>query len=350
MPGACEIRSFPLTALLYILPAAGAVLFAAELVFRRYVVARVCDVFEEVPPFGVIPAEESPDAETFSVQTSDGMTLRGSLHLPKSGRPIGLVVFCPELNGNHWMASHYCHGLLQNQFAVLGFDFRGQGSSDPDPNYTPIHWVTEYEMRDIAAVLEFVESDERLNTLPLGLFGVSRGGVAALAAACRYPRVRAVLADSAFGTMDMARHFVHQFGRYIIPEFCFRILPKWHIEQTLQRAVRLSERRRHCRYVHLENEAVGLDHTHVQLISGQRDSYVSPDVAAALAELFGGSDRLWLVRRARHNMARSVRTDEYDRRVVRHFLSMTDRKQPRRTEADTAVSTANSPVSVHDPA
>lgn len=291
----------------------------ADRAFHYYVVNRIREVFENVPPFGVVPAEKSLSAEIVSIRTSDGLTLSGSLHQPTGTEPRGLVLFCPELNGNHWMATHYCPALLERGFAVLGFDFRNQGDSDHQPGYTPIHWVTEFEMRDVAAVLEFVESDERLCTLPLGIFGVSRGGAAALATACRYPRIRAVLADSAFETMDMARHFVQRFGRYIIPEFCFRLLPDWHINRTLRRAVRCSEMVRGCCYVHLEEESRQRDDTLVRLVTGKRDSYVSTDVASSLANMFGGPDVLWVVKHAKHNMARSVAAEAYDQYVGEHF-------------------------------
>jgi pimeloyl-ACP methyl ester carboxylesterase len=292
----------------------------ADTMYRRFAAARIRKVFENVPPFGVVPAEFSPHARQLSIRTEDGLTLSGSLHPPLSGQtPRGLVLFCPELNGNRWMATHYCHSLLENGFAVLSFDFRNQGESECRNGYTPIHWVTEYEMKDVAGVLEFIESDPVLSTLPLAAFGVSRGGVAALAAACRYPRIRAVMADSAFGTMGMARHFVQRFGRLIVPAWVFKVLPEWHIDNTLRKAIRYSEAARNCRYVHLEREAVHLDDTSVKLISGGRDSYVTPNVASALADIFGGAEILWIVDRAKHNMARSVDPVAYDRYVKNHF-------------------------------
>jgi len=314
-----------------------------DYLFHRYVTKRIREVFETVPPFGVVPAEESSDARLVRIPTADGLTLTGSIHPPLSGEPPrAIVIFCPELNGNHWMAAHYCHGLLAQGFSVVSFDFRNQGASDCMDGYTPIHWTTEWEMNDLAGVLEFIETDKQLSNLPIGIFGVSRGGVAALAAGCRYPRIRAVLADSAFGTMAMTKHFVQRFGRYIIPEWFFRVLPQWHIDRTLRRAMRLSESQRLCRYVHLENEVQHLDDTKVRLISGKRDSYVSPTVAGSLAELFGGPELLWLVPRAKHNMARASATEDYDRYVVQHFSQITDDSKSS-NEAVTASAAASAP-------
>lgn len=286
--------------------------------FRRFVSPKIRDIFENVPPFNVIPEPENPDAKRIEFTTSDGIRLRGSLLNSDLQDPAGLVLFLPELHGSHWMARRYCDALLKQHYVVLSFDFRNQGESDFMKGYTPIHWMTEYEMTDVEAALEFLESDPLLSSLPLIAFGVSRGGVAALLTGCRYPRIRAVIADSAFGTMSMIRFFVDRFVQHVIPEWVFSWLPDWHISITLKQAVQLSEAGRNCRYVHLEPEIHGLESANVLLISGERDSYVTPVIAGKLHHVIGKSAELWLVRGAKHNMSRAVQTEEYDRRIVSH--------------------------------
>ncbi len=287
---------------------------------RRFASRKIADIFENVPPFNVVAESEIPDARHVCIQTADGLRLSGSLHLPEQQSTHGLVIFFPELSGNHWMARRYCEALLAEGFAILAFDFRNQGESESSETYTPIHWITEFEMTDVSAVLEFVESDPQLSTLPLFAFGVSRGGVAALLAGCRYPRIQAVIADSAFGTMPMAHHFVERFVRYVIPGWLYAILPAWHIRLALKQGLERSEKRRRCQYVHLENEVQGLADTPVLLISGKRDSYVTVDVATQLQKLIGPNSELWIVANAKHNMARATATGDYDSRVSMHLL------------------------------
>lgn len=283
---------------------------------RRYAMHKIADIFENVPPFNVVAESEIPAVRPLSVTTSDGIRLSGGLHWPDTPCPHGLVLFFHELSGNHWMARRYCEALLANGFAILAFDFRNQGGSESQPGYLPIHWITDFEMTDVASVLEYVEADPELSTMPLLAYGVSRGGVAALLAGSRYPRIRAVIADSAFGTRPMARHFVDRFVRYVIPGWLYNALPEWHVRLALKQGLQLSESRRKCRYVHLENEAAGLSETPVLLISGKRDSYVTPNVARQLHELIGPSSELWIVDHAKHNMARMTATEEYDQRIV----------------------------------
>jgi pimeloyl-ACP methyl ester carboxylesterase len=290
----------------------------ADQIYRRLVAPKVRDIFENVPPFNVVIEPIDPEARRISFTTSDGIILSGSILNEDVSNPAGLVLFLPELRGNQWMARRYCKALLEQGFVVLAFDFRNQGESACMRGYSPIHWITEYEMADIAAALEYIESDPRLGTLPIIAFGVSRGGVAALLAACRYPRIRGVIADSAFGTMSMIRFFVDRFVQHVIPLWLFRLLPAWHVSLTLRQAVAMSESSRHCTYAHLEAEVKALESENVLLISGSKDSYVTPEIASRLHAIVGLKAELWIAEGAKHNMSRAIQPNEYDRRVLAH--------------------------------
>ena len=302
----------------WILLVISAAVVACDQTFRRCVTPRIRDIFENVPPFNVVAEMPQADAERVSTTTSDGVRLRGSLINGHRTNPQGLILFLPELRGNHWMARGYCDALIQSGYVVLAFDFRNQGESDSMPGYSPIHWVTEYEMTDVVGMLEFVESRPDLYSLPLLACGVSRGGVVGLLAACRFARIRGVIADSAFGTMSMAKYFVDRFASHVIPWWFYRLLPTWHIELTLREAMQLSEKSRGCRYVHLERERDKIRTGSVLLISGGRDSYVTPEIAVRLQEIIGSQCQLWIAPGAKHNMSRSVCTKDYDAHVLHH--------------------------------
>ena len=216
------------------------------------------------------------------------------------------------------MAPQYCAALIDEGYALFSFDFRGQGESDRPAGYSASHWMTELEMRDISAAMDFIESHPRLSTLPILVFGVSRGGVGALLTGARYPKVRGVIADSAFGTLTMIRFFADRFADLVLPRWLYRLVPNWHVERTLRQAMAYNERRKGCRFVHLEDEVSGLESESVLLISGTADTYVSGDVAGRLHRLVGAGAKHWIVAGARHNMARSVHQGEYDRRICEH--------------------------------
>ena len=307
---------FPLIWIYAILSAA--LVAAAEmLATRRLLVPSIAGFLEKAPAFRVTPGQPDRRAQLVEFRTLDGVTLKGSVWNGEQDAP-GLILYLPEMEGNHWMAPQYCAALLDEGYALFSFDFRGQGESERPPEYSASHWMTELEMRDISAAMEFIESHPRLSTLPILVFGVSRGGVGALLTGARYPKVRGVIADSAFGTLTMLRFFADRFADLILPRWLYRLVPNWHVERTLRQAMAYNEGRRGCRFVHLEDEVSGLEAESVLLISGGADTYVSQDVAIRLHRLIGKRAQRWVAVGARHNMARSVHQSEYDRRVVQH--------------------------------
>jgi uncharacterized protein len=301
-----------------------AALVFVDLVIRAVAIFSILPILERCPPFSVEPTSPSPDAERIEFETADGFTLRGSLHLP-SGAPRGLIVFCPELGGDHWSALWYCQGLLQADFAVMAFDFRNHGDSDRMPGYTPIHWLTEFEVTDAVAAVQYARSRTDLGRLPLGLFGISRGGSAALVAAARCPEVRCVASEGAFSISAMSLHYTLRWATLYYPPWILRFFPVWHVRTTLAMARAVSQLRRHCRYTLLEQWLPRLRGRSVLMITDGRDTYVLPEISQELFRHFPqpGSE-IWLVEPAKHNLARLVETEKFDRRMIAFFSQMLD--------------------------
>lgn len=294
-----------------------ALLLAIDFGYRQFATRRIQAIIENVPTFAAVPASAPSGRDVVRIPTKDGLTLEGCLHLP-TGEPQGIILFCPELNGNHWTGLTYGQALLDAGFAVLAFDFRNQGCSEHQSGYQPIHWVTEFELADIEGVLAWAQQQEGLESLPVGIFGVSRGGSAALLAAARFPQIQAVVTDSGYGTMAMIQHFMTKFSRYVVPDWFFHRLPRWHVVWVLWQTLARSERSRNCSYVHLEHAARQFDRP-VLMISGSRDSYVTPRVTREVARLLSCEDSVWIVENAKHNKPRVKAKDEYDDRLVQHF-------------------------------
>ncbi len=286
--------------------------------YHRYASKRIQGILESVMPVGTTLAHPDHSATLMSIPTSDGLNLSGSLYYPAVRAP-GLVVFLPELNSDHWTALTYARALMSAGFAVLSFDFRGHGSSVSQDGYEPSHWITEFELIDIESVLAFIKDDPKLSQLSIGMMGVSRGGGAAMLAACRYPQVAAVVADSGFTTMEMIHFFLDKFSRVIIPDWLFCRLPTWHVNRTLRVSLARSEKSRACRYVLLAPELATYTQQPMLLISGACDSYVTPAVTRTIAAALGQEDNVWIVDKAKHNRSRTKCPDEYDRRIVDHF-------------------------------
>ena len=75
-------------------------------------------------------------------------------------------------------------------------------------------------------------------------------------------------------------------------------------------------------YVAMERWLPDLHDRACLLVSGERDNYVQPEITRSLCDSIGGSCLIWTVPGAKHNMARAVATQEYDRRIVDLFAGM----------------------------
>lgn len=277
--------------------------------------------FETKPIFQAPRVAPNPRAEAIAFSTSHHLTLRGSLHFPEQCPPRAVVLFCPELDGSHWTASEYCRGLLEAGFAVLSFDFRNQGESDHQANYEPLHWPTAFEAEDVSAALGYLDSRADLAALPRGVMGISRGGQVALWMASVEPRFHAVCCEGAYDSESLQLYFTLRWGSLYLPAWMYRICPAWHYRGTLWLVRRLSELRRGVQYLSIGSGLREIREQGVLLITGERDNYVHPEIAAGLRDQMKRTDRdFWVVPRAKHNQARQMNPVEYDRRVSDFFL------------------------------
>jgi pimeloyl-ACP methyl ester carboxylesterase len=231
-----------------------------------------------------------------------------------------VILFCPELDGNHWSAMSYCSALWNAGFDIFAFDFRNQGESDALPGYEPLHWLTDYEVADALAALDYVQHHPDLDARRIGLFGISRGGGAALAIAALRPNIRGIVCEGVFSTETLLAHYSLRWAALYVPTWVVDLIPMWHFRQTFALVRLVSERRRHCRYTRLERLLPRLRDRSVLIIAGKRDTYVHPDVSLEIRERIGSeSAEFWLVPDAKHNGAREVHPEAYDQKVTEFF-------------------------------
>ena len=301
-------------------------LIAIDLILHLTFALIVLPTFERKPLFGVQPATPDGRAERITIPTSHGLSLRGSLYRQESRPARGLILFCPELGGNHWSAGNYCEGLMDAGFDVLSFDFRSQGESDRMPGYEPLHWLTDFEVRDVLAAINYARQHEELRDLPMGLLGISRGAGAALAAVARCRGIHLVAGEGVYSTDSLLTHYALRWATLYVPGWLLALLPLWHLHATLGVTRWLSQLRRRCQYTDLESLLPRLADKRVFMIAGGRDTYVAPEITETLSRRIDpDGPGVWIVPEAKHNMARSVDPDEYDRKLVGFFSQLAAR-------------------------
>lgn len=137
----------------------------------------------------------------------DGLSLRGTLHLPPAAPPGRLpgIVLAPgsEDEGTRHSLDALPYVLAREGFAVLAVDKRGTGASDGS-------WDVDHDTLagDLAAWVEWLATRPELDGR-IGVFGFSEGGwIAPLAAA----RTEAIdfIAVSGGGALPKSASFLHQ--------------------------------------------------------------------------------------------------------------------------------------------
>jgi len=306
------------------------------LVLRRYVrmIVKLIDECAPLPSADGRQAERLPGEEV-EFPAADGHLLTGTILTGNPDRAKqGMILFAHEFGSDRTSCLRFCGPLLDEGFDVLTFDFRGHGSSSPGGGYRPRQWASDREVSDMRGALAFAETYliSQGRKVALGVFGVSRGGSAALLGAAGNPSVRCIAVDGAFSTdttlEHLMRRFATTFARIRIvaenhPAAFWRFL-RWLLYREYLKRFR-------CQFPSVRAAVTRLPHTPILFIHGERDSYIPVAQSQALYEAARGSRQLWIVPAARHNQSVIMRPDEYAARLVAFFGDYLNPAAPART-------------------
>ncbi len=293
-------------------------------VLRRYV-NLIINIMDDTPPPLSMDLRDYERIEGKAVQfrAFDGHALVGTLiegnpSLPKRG----MIIFAHEYASNRHSCARYCRPLLDAGFDVFTFDFRGHGDSTAEAGYKSRQWPSDREESDMFGAIAFVEDYLERHGRPreLGLFGISRGGGAAILASVDVESVKAILTDGAFSSDTTLEYLMK---RWVSIFAKVRLIYENH-PPTFWRFLRwltlcACRRRFNCRYPSVRKAIVRFGPKPIFLIHGERDSYIPVSQSQLLYDLAEGPKYLWIVPRAKHNQCVIQQPDEYAGRSVRFF-------------------------------
>jgi pimeloyl-ACP methyl ester carboxylesterase len=292
--------------------------------YLTYVVWRYLDrvirIFEEKPLFIIPRGDRLASGTDVPFQTSDGVTLAGSYVRTPARKRLGVVVFCPEFGSNRWSCSAYCGHLLEAGFDLFTFDFRNHGDSERVPSYEPMQWVTNFEVRDLRAAIAYLKQRPDADPRGVGVFGVSRGGGAAIVVASEDPWIRCLATDGAFATRTTMIPYMQKWIHiYTGNKFIIWFVPRWFYGLVANLALYHVAKKRHCRFPRLGLAAARVGGRPLLMIHGEKDTYIKPAIARELFDRAAEPKEFWLVDDARHNQALHVAGAHYRRRVLDFF-------------------------------
>ena len=297
----------------------GLVFSALYLYIRLKYMGHLLRIFQEKPLFVIPRGEKFADAEDVSVPADDGLKLRGCYLKTSATERKSVILFGLEFGSNRWACRPYCEKLLESGYDVFAMEFRGQGDSEKDPNYEPLQWVTDRDVKDLNAALKYLLGRADADTNGIGYFGISKGGGTGLLAASNEPSIRCLVTDGAYGThTTMIPYLKRWITIYSDRKILQRVLPTWFYGIIGMVGAKKVARNRGVNYPSVE-KAINRFNRPLFMIHGEADTYIKPEMANALFERARGAKQLWIVSKAKHNQALTVAGNEYHSRLIAFF-------------------------------
>lgn len=143
--------------------------------------------------------------------TSAGLRLDGDLALP-DGRPAGrsaplraIVTACGYTGIRAAHPARFARALAPRGWAVLGFDYRGSGTSEGERGRI----FPEEQADDLCAAVQYLRAVDWIDPDRIAVLGWGLGGGVAVTAAAREPAIAAVVACNPIGDGERALRFMH---------------------------------------------------------------------------------------------------------------------------------------------
>lgn len=298
----------------------------ASNVLRKYIriAINIIDDVAFVPPNGK-GEEGDPPGELVHFRAADGHSLEGRMHQGMRSRAVrSTIIFAHEFGSDRTSCLNYCRALIDGGFDVFAFDFRGHGASPSEEGYQPRQWATDREQADMLGAIAYVESlhQEQGESRNIGLYGISRGGAAAILATAGLDNVGAVVTDGAFSSDHTLEYLIRRFATIFAR---IRVVAEnhhplfWRFLRWL--LFRECRRRFNCRFLSVRKAIRRLGNRPILMIHGEKDSYVPVALARALYDQAPGPKTLWIVPGAKHNQCVLEDREEYSRRLLSFFVA-----------------------------
>lgn len=236
--------------------------------------------------------------ENIFFKTADGVVIKGW--------------FIPSnLTSQERKAMIICHGypfdkgnilpmfkFLHTEYNLLLFDFRAMGESEG--NLTTVGYL---EMEDVKAAIDFLGSK---GIKKIGIFGSSMGAAVALMVS-QDPRIKVIVADSPYASMDkLLDELLHNlFFMKRLFKIILKNLGKWFLK------IELSQ-------VHPEKAIQNIQKP-ILIIHGDQDGQVHFSHSLTLKKT-NPNIELWIVKGSHHGKAHELYPGEYEKKL-REFLN-----------------------------
>ena len=238
--------------------------------------------------------------EDVSFVSSDGLQLRG-WYIPPDPQNRAVIVFVHGLATNRGHLLNEAALLASHGYGALLIDLRNHGASQG--NVTTLGYA---EVEDVRGAVNYLLTRPEIDPQRIGLMGHSMGAGTVIRAAARIPQVRAVIAASAYTSIeDNIADGVE--GLTGLPAFPFAPLVIWFGERETGMDIR---------QVRPIDDVPNISPRAILLIHGQDDTLIPVRNARQLYQAAREPKQLYIVPNAGHVGLLDANPREYERQVI----------------------------------
>ena len=250
------------------------------------------------------PAQFSVAFSDISFTSRDGVPLSG-WYVPVP-HPRGVIVLCHGIDGSRGSMLGNVDMLHRAGFATVLFDFRARGLSGG-----ALCTLGLREPEDIQAAVRWIEHNEDLYGVPIGILGKSLGGASSIMAAARTPEVRAIIVEAPFSQLDRAVDCnFREIAGIAAPFFAFPTRLAGEVSLGCKGS-RVSPVR----------EIAEIAPRPILIVADAEDTLFPATETNALFQAAGEPKELWTVPGAGHCGAIDVEPEQYKRRITQFFVT-----------------------------
>lgn len=239
--------------------------------------------------------------EELRLETADGLELAAWYVPPKAQGEGAALVFVHGLGGNRGSMLPQAAFLAEAGYGALLLDLRNHGISDGE-----ITSLGYYEVDDVRSAVEYLLAQQEVDPERIGLIGQSMGGATVLRAAARIPEVTAVVAESAFTSIeDNVANGVRELTG--LPPFPFAPLVIYFSQQEADVAIEL---------VRPIDDIAMISPRPIFFIHGALDVLVPVENSRRMYDMAGGPRDLYIIEDAGHHPLYDIEPEMFEQRMI----------------------------------
>jgi fermentation-respiration switch protein FrsA (DUF1100 family) len=250
------------------------------------------------------PIERTPESvgvtgyQTVSFPSMDGLTLYGWYVPAQNG---AVVIFVHGLGGNRSGLLDSARVVVERGYGALLFDLRNSGESEGEVTTLGLR-----EVLDVRGAVDFALSQPGVELDKIGLLGHSMGGATVIMAGAQIPEVSAVIAESAYTSIeDNVADSIEQLTG--LPPFPFAPFVVFFGEREAGADIT---------QVRPVDEIASINPRPILLVHGELDELVVISNVYALYQAAGEPKELYVIPNAGHDGFAQVEPVEYPRRIL----------------------------------